>query len=132
VTETIHGVRRLVETSEGWVELDASRIAVSGLCVTVTAFADDLGWESTQKVWNQRYSEEPFAEVIAEVRGVPADEAERIAAETLDQWRARGGETADRDDGRTVIAYLASTFGLAAVGVLALVALVVWLVVGWL
>jgi len=112
--------------------LDVTRIAVAGVGVTVTAFDDDLGWESAQKVSNQRSSEEPLAEVIAEVRGVSADEAERIAAQTLDQWRARGGEKADRDDGRTVIAILASTFGLAAMGALALVAVVVWMLVSWL
>jgi hypothetical protein len=125
-------VRRLVQTSKGWVELDATRVQVSGLTVIVTAFEDESGWQLESKAWNQRYGNETLAEAIVEVRGVDAGDAERIAQETLEQWRERGGETADRERGRTVLAYLVSTFGLAAIGAAAVVALVVWLLVRWL
>lgn len=114
------------------MELDATSLEIAGLSVVVTAFDDETGWESTSKNWHQSRSEGPFATVIAEVRGVPAEECERIAEETLEQWRARGGETADRGDGWKVISILGTTFGLACVGALALLGFVVWLLIDWL
>jgi hypothetical protein len=71
-------MRRLVETSQGWLELDATRIQVSGLEVVVTAFEAENGWQLESKAWNQRYSDETFAQTIMDVRGVDATEAGRI------------------------------------------------------
>jgi hypothetical protein len=123
-------MRRLVHTTEGWMDLNATR-GFSTLTVVVTAFDVETGWESASKFWDQRHSEESLASVIAEARGVPADEAQRIADETLQQWRARGGETAERAS-RKFIGFIASAVGLAIIGALALVAAVVLLIVGWL
>lgn len=125
-------MRRFVETSGGPLALDVTYIRLSGVSVVATAYGEDAGWESSTKSWNERYSDESLAEAIAEVGGVPADEAQRVADETLEQWRARGGESADRADERTVTKYLVGTFGLAAFGACAVLALLAWLLIGWL
>jgi hypothetical protein len=53
------------------------------------------------------------------------DEAERIASQTFEQWKTRGGEEEDRD-GRAAT-YVGATFALGALGLVALITLVVWL-----
>jgi hypothetical protein len=119
-------MKRLVETSGGRIELDLTELRIGGLNVRVSVFGDD-GWDAGRHAWSEQYSEnETLSDVIEKAVGLPRDEAERIASETLDQWKTRGGEDADRD-GRTVT-YVAATFGLAALGLGALIAVVVWLV----
>ena len=99
---------------------------VGGCSVTLTVFGDD-GWESASETWGERWNNgESLAGIIEKAASVPREEAERIA-ETLDEWKGRGGADAD-SGGREAIAYLVTTFGLAALGVIALIALVVWLV----
>jgi hypothetical protein len=120
-------MKRLVETSGGQIELDLTKLKIGGLNVRVSVFGDD-GWDAARHVWSEQWSEnETLADAIGKTVSLPRDEAVRIASETLDQWKARGGEEEDRD-GRGVT-YVAATFGLAALGLVALIALVVWLVV---
>ena len=119
-------MKRLVETSGGPIELDLTKLKVGGLNVRVSVFGDD-GWDAGRHAWSEQYSEnETLSDVIEKAVGLPRDEAQRIASETLDQWKARGREDAD-GDGRTMT-YVVATFGLAALGLGALIALAVWLV----
>jgi hypothetical protein len=120
-------MKRLVDTSGGPIELDLTKLKVGGLNVRVSVFGDD-GWDTGRQAWSEQYSEkETLADLIERIAGLPRDEAHRIAAETLDQWKTRGGEGAD-DDGRTWT-FVAGTFGLAALALVALVAVAVWLVI---
>jgi len=119
-------MKRLVETSGGQIELDLTKLKIGGLNVRVNVFGDD-GWDIGRHSWSEQYSEnETLADVIEKKAGLPQDEAERIASETLAQWKARGGEEEDRD-GRAVT-YVGATFGFAALGLVVLIAVVVWLV----
>lgn len=122
-------IQKLIETSRGWVTFDVSAVRrLTGLSVLVVAFGPD-GWQSGRKSWVQKYSDESLADVLQEVSGVPRDEAERIAADLLRDWEGSGWEEELRKDESRVIPFLVSTFGLATVGVLALLAVGAWLVV---
>jgi hypothetical protein len=119
-------MKRVVETSGGRIELDLTKLKIGGLNVRVSVFGDD-GWDAGRHAWSEQYSEsETLSDVLEKSVGLPRDEAERIASETFDQWKARGGEGEDQDS--RAWAYVAATFGLAALGLVALIAVVVWLV----
>jgi hypothetical protein len=76
-------------------------------------------------------NEASLAAFLSEIADIPTDEAARIAEESVRAWRERGGEDEDRWERRELIAYLGTTFGLAAIGAIALLALIVVLVI-WL
>ena len=120
-------MRRLIETSVGRVALDARNVAIGGVSVTISAFNDD-GWELASHTWGERWNEsQTLAQALADTTGLPPDEAEQAAADTVREWKRRGGDVPE--DARGVIAALAGTFGLAALGVIALAAVLVWLAI---
>jgi hypothetical protein len=123
------GVKRLVRTSRGWVELDISDMPVAGFNVRVTVFGD-RDWALSEETWNAKWpvNEGSLAAYLSEMAYIPMDEASRIAEESVREWRERGGEDEERLGRWEMIAYMGGTFGLAAIGVLALLALVVFLV----
>jgi hypothetical protein len=119
-------MQRLVETSGGRIELDLTKLKIGRLNGRVSVFGDD-GWDTARHVWSEQSSEnETLADVLEKTADLSRDEAERIASETLEQWKTRGGEEEDRD-GRAVT-YVGATFGLAALGTIALIVVVIWLV----
>jgi hypothetical protein len=121
-------VKRLLQTSAGWIEIHVSQEIKSagGINVGVVRFDAD-GWEAAEGWWNRNLEDErgSLPHVIEQTAKIPAEEASRIADEVLSEWRARGGES---EDPTPVLRYLVPIFGLAAVGGVALIALVVWLV----
>jgi hypothetical protein len=123
-------VKRLVRTSRGWIELDLDSIEFAGFHVRVAVFHAE-GWASAEETWNAKYPMEgrSFATFLADIARIPEDEAARIAEESIREWRERGGEREDRAEKRQTIAFLATTFGLAGIGALALLALVVLLAI---
>ncbi len=119
-------MRRLVETTAGRLELEVHKPKVGGLSVGVTLFASD-GWESAHDVWGENFAEgQTLAQAIEKTAGLSQEDAERIAMDTLRQWRDHGGEEPDPDETK-ILAYVGGTFGLAALGLAGLVALGVWL-----
>jgi hypothetical protein len=119
-------VKRLVQTSRGWLQLDPSHLDRFGLGIHVTVFGDG-GWSTTEETWNERWPGEyaDFEEFLVALANVPPDEAARISEETLRQWRERGGEKEDRVDAREAIWFAGLTFALAGLGAVALVGAVV-------
>lgn len=68
-------MRRIVETSVGWVELDARKVKVGGLSVTITVF-DDENWETGCHTWGEDWEEgKTLADAFAETVGLPRDES---------------------------------------------------------
>ena len=122
------GMKRLVRTSRGWVELDLNQVNVAGFSVRIAVFAEE-GWASTEDGWNEKYpTDEKSVELwLADTLGIPVPEASQIARQSIGEWRERGGESADRWEKRYLISVLGTTFGLAALGFVALVALAVFL-----
>ena len=121
-------MRRLVQTSAGWMALDLMWMTRSagGLNVTVALFGVD-GWQSAMGRWSERNDEgESLADVI-EALPLPRTEAELIATQTLEEWRASGREQESKDSAPNPALLLAGTFGLAAIGAAALVAAAIWL-----
>lgn len=59
--------------------------------------------------------------------GFRVTKAGQLGDETLREWKRRGGEQEYVKDNRKVIPMVAGTFGLAALGLLAVVAVGVWL-----
>jgi hypothetical protein len=125
-------LKRLVRTTRGWIELDLHQIAIAGFSVRVTVFGD-RDWASAEETWNAKWpvNEGSLAAFLSEIADIRLDEAARIAEESVRAWRERGGEDEDRWERRELIAYLGTTFGLAAIGAIALLALIVLLVI-WL
>lgn len=119
-------VKRLVHTSRGWIELDLDQMEFAGFNIRVAVFGED-GWASAEETWNATWpvDDKSFEAFLADIAGVPRDEAAQIAQESIDKWRARGGEIEEREEKRKVIAWLASVLGLAALGALALLAVVI-------
>ena len=116
-------MKRLVHTSGEWIELDVNQIQIAGLGVRATVFPDE-GWAAAEESWNAKYSEGKSLErFVAEIAGIPEPEASEIVRESLREWRERGGEKEERGEKRKMIAMLTSTFGLAAIGALALLVL---------
>jgi hypothetical protein len=74
-------------------------------------------------------NEGSLAAFLVDMAGVPLEEASLIADESVREWRERGGEDEDRWEKREMIAYLGTTFGLAAIGALALLVLIAFVVV---
>jgi hypothetical protein len=126
------GVKRLVHTSRGWVELDLNQIEIAGFNVRVTVFGDQ-DWASAEETWNAKWpvNEGSLAAFLSEIADMPTEEAARIAEESVREWHERGGENEDRLGKWEMIAFLGTTFGLAAIGVIALLALIALLVI-WL
>jgi hypothetical protein len=118
-------MKRLVETSVGQVELDLTKLKIGGLNARVSIFGND-GWDIGQHGWSEQYSQNEALADVLEKAGLPEDEAARIASETLAQWKVRGGEGEDRDS--RAVTFVGATFGFAALGLVALIAVVVWLV----
>ena len=123
-------MKRLVRTSGGWVELDLNQMPISGFSVRVTVFGDEE-WASAEETWNAKWpvNEGSLAAFLVDMAEIPLDEASRIAEESVREWRERGGEDEERLGKWEMIAYLGTTFGLAAIGALALLALIAFLVV---
>jgi hypothetical protein len=108
------------------MELELRRLpGPGGLTVVIVIFGDD-GWEAAKERWNDKYSEESLADAI-EGLSLPRPEAEGIARSTLEQWRSNGWEQAQQEAAPRVIPVLVSTFGLAAIGVVAIVVAVILL-----
>jgi hypothetical protein len=119
-------VKRLVRTSRGWVELDLHEIAIAGFSARVTVFGGEE-WASAEETWNAGWRDDSLAAFLSDLAGIPPDEAARIADESIRGWHERGGEDADGLGKWEMIAYLVPTFGLAAIGALALLAVIVFL-----
>jgi hypothetical protein len=122
-------VKRLVRTSQGWVELDVDEISIAGFHVRVTVFGEG-GWARAEETWNAKWpiDEKSFEMFLADIAAIPPDEAVRIAEESVREWRERGSETERRSEKRAVIAWLTTMFGLAALGAIALIAITVFLI----
>jgi hypothetical protein len=124
-------VKRLVRTSQGWVELDLTKISIAGFNVRVTVFGD-RDWASAEETWNAKWpvNEGSLAAFLSEIAAIPTEEAAHIAEESVREWHERGGENEDRLGKWEMIAYLGTTFGLAAIGAIALFALIALFVIG--
>jgi hypothetical protein len=102
---------------------------MTGLNVHVVAY-DHSGSEYGADAWNTKYGEgESLDEVLERVAALPPEEARVIAADFLAELRQKKWEQELRGEERKVIPFLIGTFGLAAVGIAALVALLIWWVV---
>jgi hypothetical protein len=126
-------VKRLVQTSRGWLQLDPSHLGRFGLGIRVTVF-EDGDWSTAEESWNARWPGEyaDFEEFLVDLAKLPPDEAARISEETLRQWRERGEEDEDRIDAREAIWFAGLTLALAGLGAVALVGAIVvalwWLI----
>ena len=92
-----------METTSGRLLLEISNV-VGGLWVSVNAFNRD-GWEerSRRTGWQQadrhsrgyedRGGKTSLAEAIQETAGIGAEEAERIAADAIDDWESHLSDT---------------------------------------
>lgn len=122
-------VKRLVHTSQGPIELDLGSFAFFGSHVDVTIFHREDGWASAQQTWNAKWRTENEAssleDFLSEFAAIPIDEAAQIAEESIREWLNRGGELDDRKLRRMAFVYLGTTFGLAALGGLTLLGLLV-------
>ena len=120
-------MKRIARTSIGWVGLDARQVKIGGLSVTINVF-DDEGWEASSHTWGEDWEEGvTLGDAIAQTAGLPLEEARQLADDTLREWERRGGVEEYERDSRDVIPMLVGTFGLAAVGIAAVVAVGVWL-----
>jgi hypothetical protein len=126
------GVKRLVHTSCGWLELDLNEIPFAGFSVRVTVFGD-RDWALAEGTWNAKWpvNHGSLAAFLSEIADIATEEAGCIAEESLREWHERGGENEDRLGKWEMIAYLGTTFGLAAIGAIALLTLIALLVI-WL
>ena len=125
-------MKRLVETSEGWIELDFELDSDKGFTVWAVAF-DRTGWRSVENIWESE-SDESLENFLAAFAGVSADEATEIAHESIAQWRARGGdirqqEENDGNSGRWLVVAVALLVGFVCLIPLALLALLVILMI---
>jgi len=82
--------------------------------VWITAF-DSEGWESGRATWHDDGSSS-LEDVIAEVVGVPTEEAARIAEGCMVEWRTRERQEVATREWRRIKAVLFALFGLAAAG----------------
>ena len=95
-------MKRLVQTSSGWIELDFRRSpyprflrrisGFRGYSVLITPFGRD-GWSARDEIgWLSDAPKDgrPFSSFLAEVTAIPLDEAEQIAAQSLEEWERRG------------------------------------------
>ena len=122
-------MRRLVRTSQGWIEFRLEPIAFSGVSVRALTFGERGGWASAEEYWNSNYTAgKPLDRFLADVADLPHDEAARIAGETLDAWQRRAG-SAERADERKLVRRVAGIYGFAAWGAVVLVSIVVILLV---
>jgi hypothetical protein len=83
-------VKRLVETTRGWVELDIEKLDRIGVSVRVTVFAES-DWASFDKIWFAKVDDQPFARFLSDAADIPVEEAAQIGEESLRLWRERGG-----------------------------------------
>ena len=93
--------------------------------IWITAF-DSEGWESGRATWRGDGSSS-LEDVVAEVVGVPTEEAARIAEACTVEWRTRERQEVATREWRRIKAVLFALFGFAAAGVAALAWLVVTL-----
>jgi hypothetical protein len=108
--------------------IEMYNLRMVGPSARVTRFGED-GWQvGATVVWNND-AESAFAEVLAEALDVPLDEAVKVAKESLLEWGRRTDPDESQQIRPSMIAALFGTFGLAVVGTVAVLALVVWALV---
>lgn len=94
-------VRRLVETSRGWIELDFRANPYGrffrrlgppgGYAVLITPFAKD-GWSQRDEIgWlsGAPNNGKSLSVFLSEIAAIPVEEAERIATESVEEWERR-------------------------------------------
>jgi hypothetical protein len=94
-------MKRFVETSRGWIELEFrpepfGRLfrrlgAADSYGVIVTPFAAD-GWSRSDETgWLSGASSDgqSLPAFLADVAGIPIEEAEEVAAESVEEWQRR-------------------------------------------
>jgi hypothetical protein len=118
-------LRRLVTTSKGQIELDVTDVL--GLEVRAQTFDED-GWEQVDAKWKKGSGE--LSSFLMSAFGLPNEEADVIARQSLDQWHSRGGTEQDRIPKFGWIA-LFGVLGAPLLAAAAIVALIVVLIV-WL
>ena len=123
-------MRRIVETSRGWIDIDLSPHGWHG----ATVYEED-GWEAGGAVWHEKHGrdagEPTLAAFIASTAGLPPEEAERIADTVLREWDGRGQtDEVERERRQEQIGAraVAGVAGLALLGLAAAVAGAVWFV----
>ena len=99
---TIPAIKRLVQTTQGWIELHFTRQPGGGLLarigllggfgVVVTKFDED-GWSDARKEkgWLSEApkDDKPFDLFLAELVGIPETEARQIAEQSVQEWHRR-------------------------------------------
>lgn len=136
MTEPKAEIERVVETSNRPVLLHVYNLVGVGFGVGVSAFDGDgweerarrLGWSAPGRRRSRKYhrdgGRDSLGEAIAEAAGIPADEAERIATETLLEWAGRVAPE-EIEAHRGLRAFLWGLAALAAILVATFVALLV-------
>ena len=79
------------------------------------------GWNVERRGWTETYSSQSLPELISSWTEMPLDDAERLVAETLEEWRITPAYAFDRQTGRWAVwAVLGvAAFALAFLGLLA-------------
>jgi hypothetical protein len=99
-----------------------------GRNVHIVAYDHD-GHEYGADAWSQKFTEDSsLGDVVAKVAMLPTGEAKEIASAFWEEAQEKRWEPELRREDRRVIPYLAGTFGLASVGIAALLALLLWLI----
>jgi hypothetical protein len=125
-------VKRLVQTSNGWVEIELTQLGSMGMTATIAVFGDG-GWARVERHWNRSMASDwnadprTLPELLAELASIPQEEATTIVDATVSEWRSRGGNLEDRSEKRKLFATLASVATLAVIGAVAIAAALAWL-----
>jgi hypothetical protein len=125
--------KRLVQTSNGPVEIEISENRVHGLWVSVTPFAES-GWQARPtKAWTSNQNEgEPLAQFLARFVPLSGPEAAQLAADVQGPWRQEWANSGGEGETRSLERWI--NVSVAAVTVVVLLALaglglVIWLIV---
>src|SRR5437868_2264714 len=93
---------RLVETPRGMLTIDffyTEWPKATGVEAELNLYGTD-GWNSERRKWKELSKGESLPELIAEWTGLPADGAEALVAEMLEQWQVSPAYTWNRRTSR--------------------------------
>jgi hypothetical protein len=119
-------VKRLVEATRGWVELDIEKLDRIGVSVRVTVFAES-DWASFDKIWFAKVDDQPSPDSYPTLPTFPSRRPRRSGRNRCACGASGVVQRSLRRKTRRLLLVLVGVLGLLVIATLALIGLLLFL-----